>query len=410
MSNGNYGYPQQPGHGQGNQPPEWNQQEWNSQGWNQQGGWNGQPSASQPSASSWEQPPQQGWGQQSSGYPNGYQQYGAPGGQPPRKKSNLTPLIAGGVGLALIAAITTGVLVNRSRSGAETSTPASTSATPLPKAPGPGTYDSAKKLASDEGFKCTDEGVEGIKSTVCTHFSGAPYMVMYIGARPDGSLGRLSLEVQDNARATQSKALSGKVIRLFAPEDVAKDIETEIGKQETSTTSDLNNGIVNFRGNAKGSVVMWVKGWVPAEIKPNFIKMEPSKMNTILEGYGYKCATNGDYQQCDKTVDGVEYMTSHRSTESKEGLARLYLRTRSSDFTKGREAFQSEAKKILAALPDNQGDEIIDWMAKQPSNTGGLEFVDGRIVDYYPATTSEGKRGGALDLWETCWTGLRRYC
>lgn len=438
MSNdGNYG--QQP------QGPGWN--EWSGQppqsqpsgGWDTGGGW--QQSGSQPSANPYPASPgSAGWSQ---GYPQqpgptppvaagpgapgpGGQAYGqpptgyppVPGGyqpqpQPPRKKSNLTPLIAGGVGLALIAAVTTGVLLSRDDNQGSLPTPPSTTASPTPtvKAPGPGDYDTTMAYLKDEDFTCSDEKSEGIKSSICTHFDTAPFMIAYVGATETGGLGRVSLEVQEEARASTSKAISDYLIKQFATTEQASDITTKIATAAAPGYSkDDKSGDVRYRGNNRGSVVLWIEDWVPADLKPSVVEVTDAERDKIIADNGYKCEASGALQSCNKSVADVSYQLVYEPAEGQDGLSRLSLRASSTKTGIARPAFQEEAKKVFGALPDGQGTLITDWMGKQDAKAGGMEFVDGKIIDYYPRSTVSGNEAGSIYVWASCWTGTRTQC
>ena len=419
MSNdGSYG--QQP-EGQGWN--EWTGQPGSQPGWGQPGS---QPSAGQyPSSAGSAGYPQPGYPQQpSSGYPQpGYpQQPGYPAGgttgytppqPPPKKKSNLTPLIAGGVGLALIAAITTGVLLSRDDTKVDPTVAPSTSASPTPtiKAPGPGNYDDVVTYLTDEDFTCTDEETDGILSSICTHFGVAPYMIAYVGANASGGLGRVSLEVQEEARATDSKAVSDHLISQFTTSSQASAIKAKIATAAApGYTKDDKSGDVRYRGNSRGSIVLWMEDWVPSTVEPKVVSLTQAQLDEIVADNGYKCTPTGARVDCTKTVDGVEYLLAYEEAQGQDGLTRLSIRATSGTAGVARPAFQVEAKKVLGELPDGQGTAITDWMAKQDTKAGGMEFVDSKIVDYYPSSTVSGKEAGTIYIWASCWTGVRTQC
>ncbi|MGA4670284.1 hypothetical protein ACPCG0_10910 [Propionibacteriaceae bacterium Y1923] len=433
----------------------------NPQGWNE---WNGQPPQSQPSAgwdngAGWQQTGSQpsanqypgstgsaGWAGQTAGqtgpqpgqYPDqsgyaqpqptpGYQPQPGyppttgyqpstgyqPPAEPPKKKSNLTALIAGGVGLALIAAIATGVLLSRNNNtagGDPSETPTQTP-TPTVKAPGPGNYDALMEYLKDEDFTCTDEDAEGIKSSICTHFDTAPFMIAYVGATETGGLGRVSLEVQEDARASTSKAISDHLIKQFATTEQASDITTKIATAAApGYTKDDRSGDVRYRGNARGSVVLWIEDWVPEDLQPTVVSVTDAQIDKIVTDNGYKCEANGTLQSCTKTADDITYQLVYQKAEGQDGLSRLSVRAYSATAGIARPAFQTEAKKIFGELPDGQGDPVTTWMAKQDEKAGGMEFVDGKIVDYYPRSTVSGNEAGSIYIWVSCWTGTRDQC
>lgn len=437
----------------GQNPQGWN--EWSGQspqaqppaGWDQTAGWaqGSQPSANQypasPGSAGWanqpgpegqypgqpgypQQPTTPGYGQQTGQQP-GYQQpvtgYQAaantgyqPQPEPPKKKSNLTPLIAGGVGLALIAAIATGALLSRrnNSAGPETSTSQTTQTpTPTVKAPGPGTYDGVMQYLKDEDFSCTDEKTEGIKSSICTHFDTAPFMIAYVGATEAGGLGRVSLEVQEEARASTSKAISDHLIKQFATTDQISDITAKIATATApGYTKDDKTGDVRFRGNSRGSVVLWIEDWVPADLQPTVVTINDEQLGKIIGDGRYNCESNGALQTCTRTAEDITYQLVYQKAEGQTGLSRLSLRVWSPTAGIARPAFQEEAKKLFGALPDGQGDPITDWMTQQDEKAGGMEFVDGKIVDYYPRSTVSGSEAGAIYIWASCWTGTRDQC
>ncbi|SKF62567.1 Uncharacterised protein [Mycobacteroides abscessus subsp. abscessus] len=49
-------------------------------------------------------------------------------------------------------------------------------------------------------------------------------------------------------------------------------------------------------------------------------------------------------------------------------------------------------------------------MGKQDAKAGGMEFVDGKIIDYYPRSTVSGNEAGSIYVWASCWTGTRTQC
>lgn len=361
----------------------------------------------QPHGPGWNQWPGNPGHPQQTGYPP--QQSWVPQAPPPRKKkSHLAPLIAGGVGLAVIAAVATGVLLNRD---AETPQPTSTpTPTPTVKAPGPGDYDTVIQYLEGQDFTCTEEGTPGIASSICTHFGAAPFMIAYVGAHESGGLGRLSLEVQEEARASTSKAVSDHLIGQFATPEAAKDIKASIASAAApGYTRDSKSGEVRFRGNARGSVVMWMEDWVPDSVEPQVLTVSDTELDEMLSANGYACEASGVTQQCRKSASDVDYLLVHQQ-ENGKGLSRLSLRTTSAKPGLARPAFQAEAKKILGALPDGQGAAIIDWMGKQDEKSGGMGFVDGRLVDYYPRSSVQGKEAGSVYIWASCWTGVRTAC
>ena len=402
----------------------------NGAGWTQGGSQpSAQPYPASPGSAGWSQgyPQQTGqpgygqpaYGQPAYGQPAGYPPAGTgyqPPAQPPKKKSNLTPLIAGGVGLALIAAVTTGVLLSRDNGqSVQTTSPSTTEVAPSPtttvKAPGPGDYDSILTYLKDEDFSCTDEGTDGIQSSICTHFDTAPFMIAYIGATESGGLGRVSLEVQEEARASASKAISNYLIKQFATTEQAEGITTKIATAaHPGYSKDDKSGDVRYRGNSRGSVVLWVEDWVPADLKPSVIEVTDAERDTIISDNGYKCEASGALQTCNKTVDDILYQLVYEPAEGQDGLSRLSVRASSAKAGLARPAFQEEAKKIFGELPDGQGDLITEWMGKQDAKAGGMEFVDGKIIDYYPRSSVSGNEAGSIYVWASCWTGTRTQC
>ncbi|MGD7733147.1 hypothetical protein ACQCX5_09300 [Propionibacteriaceae bacterium G57] len=384
-----------------------------SAGWNTTGTWNNTGYQTGP------QGPQTGY---QTGYQTGpgqapYQ----PSNQPPKKKSNLTPLIAGGVGLALIAAVATGLVLSRDRgssgqdttgqtTGATTGAP-TPSPTPTVKAPGEGTYDTAIDYLKANKFTCTEEGTSGIQSTICTHFGAAPYMIAYVGATTSGGLGRVALEVQEDAQATIAKQVSDELIEQFATTDQAATIKSRIAAGAApGYTSDDKLGDVRYRGNKRGSVVMWIEDWVPQDVKPRYFEVQPADRDKVLTANGYKCTARGTLNSCTKSANNVDYLITFIEAPEGNGLARLSVRAVSKEAGVGRPAFQAEAKKVLPELNKETGTAVLTWMGKQDERTGGLEFVNGQIVDYYPRSTVQGNEAGSVYIWASCWSGTREYC
>lgn len=278
---------------------------------------------------------------------------------------------------------------------------------PLATAPGPGTVDGLRAwLTTDQGFTCTDEGVEGIQSFVCTHFQSAPFMVAYVGGNAQGGLGRVSLEVQEDTLLATSRAVSGHLIGEFGAD--AATIRRQIDRVESGYTRNQRAGEVHFRGNARGSVVMWVEGWVPDTVVPRVLTVTNTELAALVEGYS--CASTGALSECTKDAEGVEYLLIHEASSQGEGLSRLSLRTRSATEGKARPALQTEARRLLTALPGGQGREVLAWMDQHSGKTGSIEFVGGRLVDYYPASRSGSMEAGALYLYDSCWTDSRLEC
>ncbi|MBO1032261.1 hypothetical protein IPV09_13020, partial [Tessaracoccus sp. SD287] len=263
----------------------------------------------------------------------------------------------------------------------------------------------------DEDFTCSDEKSEGIKSSICTHFDTAPFMIAYVGATETGGLGRVSLEVQEEARASTSKAISDYLIKQFATTEQASDITTKIATAAAPGYSkDDKSGDVRYRGNNRGSVVLWIEDWVPADLKPSVVEVTDAERDKIIADNGYKCEASGALQSCNKSVADVAYQLVYEPAEGQDGLSRLSLRASSTKTGIARPAFQEEAKKVFGALPDGQGTLITDWMGKQDAKAGGMEFVDGKIIDYYPRSTVSGNEAGSIYVWASCWTGTRTQC
>lgn len=407
--------------GRGNQGADWGQDAgWGQQGYQTVGGGSGA-----------------GWG-------GGGWNTGGPGGphEPPKKKSNLTPIVAAGVGLSLIGAVALGLALNKddgkrggddsttsavvtSTTASPTDTPTESStpsASPSPsdtptqvhgndKAPGPGTYDAVVSYLKSEGFKCTDEGLSELQSSVCTHFSGHPYMAAYVGGREDGALGRVSIDIQSSKEADRARSIAEHLMGEFAAnEEMVAKMKDQLASQSEDYGKDYAEGPVRYRGAKNGSIVMWVTEWVPSDAKPAVFEMKADEFKQSMVKDGYNCYMTDDVQRCEKTIEGVAYVVTALDSRRADGLARISISAKSPTKGQARKHFNTEAPRILKKFPHGAGDTIWEWAKEQPSNTGGMEYVDGKIVDYYPSSTTDGQESATIHVFESCWTGSRRSC
>ncbi|WP_203568145.1 hypothetical protein [Aestuariimicrobium ganziense] len=495
MSNDQYGGGQQPWNGQQGQPGQPGQpNQPGHQG--QQGGWDpyarpGQSAQPQPTPPYPNQPrhaqdqPQQGYGQPGQqqyggqqpygqqqyaqpqqpgqpqpGQPQPGQQYGAqqPYGQqqfgqqaPQQNKNRLMPIIAGVVGLALVATVAFLALNNRNNpsttqttqaptttapaptsppvtqsSGTETSQdPTETTTSPAPttespttqtsaptsgdRGPGPGTEATVMAELSKQGFTCTKEPGQDFNSQLCTRFGQAPSMMVYIGSNSDGSLGRLSLHVQSTSKPEVSKALSDFIIKQFADPGSVATIKATMAK---GTGGEYEHGRVagfEYRGRSDGSIVMFAPTFA-ASGTPKVIEVPAATQTSTLKAAGYTCtSTSRTITECEKTTAGIT--SKARFSGDADGLALMSVSVEGATKASVTAALTAEITNVYGKLPDGFASRVNAYIKSANADYGANGYdPDGYVFDYFPSVRSGTKYRSAIYWRTSCWQDMNASC
>ncbi|MGJ6980309.1 hypothetical protein ACSDQ9_07230 [Aestuariimicrobium soli] len=442
-----YGQPQQGQYGQGQQYGQAQQgQQYGQpqQGQYGQGQQYGQAQQGQYGQAQYGQP-QQGGQYQGGQYQGGqYQGPGAPSGAPPKKSR--TPLILGIVGVLVVALIVVFAIRGLTGRGQQADPPVSPSGTSAPPTSGdpsgsptesastdeptsassdPSSETSdepaqpagdtlkAITLVTDQGFSCTDEGRPGFVSQICTHYDEAPAMSVYVGGFADGTLGRLTLNVQSASQPTVSKKLSTDLIAMMAGADAAA-VQTTIAKGTSAKYAEGRTDTFDYRGKADGSVVMHALDFPPgdAELKP--VTVSRSALQTWAKARGYACTTDGAAETCQlQTAEHrlrVRATALSRSDDSQQMRVSIYIESKSS--ATAASLLKEHATALYQTLGEG-GAAALTTMDEAPSE-GSTEYRDGYLIDYYPASKTTPRDGythySALYILASCWSDLYNIC
>lgn len=345
----------------------------------------------------------------------------APSQPPARRTGRLVALIAIPVALVLAvvgfvwargrsAPVAAPTLTNSAAPSASRSGQAS--ATEPPKAPGPATTQSVLAYLKSNKFVCSDEGDQEVVSKFCTHFESAPAMAAYVGGRPDGSLGRLSLDVQMITPTAASAATSTWFIEQFvgdaaAASAITADIATGTDKKWATGTQ----GTVSYRGNSSGSVVLSVEDWYPADLEATVIATPVAQLSEYVISKGYACAP-GDQpgsQKCQRAANGYTFVTLMIPDDSRDNTAYASVRVeRAEPSADLATVVRNEAEMLLNGL----GTQAKPWRAfidASDQTVGDTQFIDGMLVDWLPGGEAEAT-SGALYLQPPCWRDFIEDC
>lgn len=280
------------------------------------------------------------------------------------------------------------------------------------KAPGPGTTESVLAYLESKDFVCSDEGNKAIVSKYCTHFGGETAMAAYVGGRTDGSLGRLTLEVQMETPDSLSQATSKWVMQQFVGDEAAvAAITADIATGTTKDWAKGTQGEVHYRGNKRGTVVMYVNDWEPAGLKAAVIETSVSDLSQYVISKGYSCAagTQRGSQRCTREANGYEFITFMIPDSSKKFIKYASVIVKRDDPQANLPAVvKSETTMFLNGM----GQQAAPWKAyiyDADGQIGDIQFVGGMVADWFPGGSAS-STSGALYLQPPCWQNFVTDC
>lgn len=276
----------------------------------------------------------------------------------------------------------------------------------LPAAPGTGTLTTVRAQLKSAGFACSDEGQTAIVSLICTRYDKAPAMMVYVGGHPDGSLGRLSLDRQGGAEASQEpQKLQQFLINQFVQNAA---VRQQIDQSVRKGTGDMYNGDtiggVSVRGAADGSIVLSVDGWVGSDVETALLHPTSSDLPSALQKLGYACSD----AECTRRGSSGEQLSLRYSSDLSGDLDYLRIRVEATSKKAAQAAIESEQRRVLAMFREGAG--VMSWLGKQTLASGASGFAEGLYVDYYPASKPEANYVAALLVGESCWRDRFESC
>jgi len=256
------------------------------------------------------------------------------------------------------------------------------------------------------GFSCTDESGQPFTSRMCTQFTSAPAMSVYVGANVDGSLGRLALMVQHENGSEEARSLSSFLIGQFADAGSVEKVTTTIAQGTDDYELGSGHGF-SFRGLSDGSVVMWVDQFaLKGEVQRLDVPVDT--LLTHLKASGHACtSTATDAQECTRAAAGVTTTVAFVGDE--KGLYSVSV----SSVGRGKDAldigFPTVVEKSLPGLA--QRHLVVEFVEKSGKDVGAIAHNAGYLMDYWPAFPSDDFEFTTfVYAGASCWADVADFC